>query len=75
MIGNELTEDFIKNKFPESDDVKSKQEPILSVHDFDMLIDKYQSATIEGTTDERVAARVALKTAYRKALQAAGLDK
>lgn len=75
MIGNELTEDFIKNKFPESDDVKSKQEPILDVHDFDMLIDKYQSATIEGTHDQRIEARIALKVAYRKALQAAGLDK
>lgn len=71
MLGNELTESFIKDKFPESE---SKPEPILSIHDFDMLIDKYQSATIDGTTDERVAARVALKVAYRKALQAAGVS-
>lgn len=69
MRGNELTESFIKDKFPEPE---SKPEPILSIHDFDMLIDKYQSATLDGTTDERVAARAALKVAYRRVLRAAG---
>lgn len=49
-------------------------DPILSIHDFDGLIDKYQSATIDGTTNERVAARCALRVAYRKALRAAGMS-
>ena len=70
MIGNELTENFIKDKFPESE--ASAPEKVLDIHEFEELIDDYKLAQIDENMPKRVAARAALKDAYRAALRAAG---
>lgn len=73
MLGNELTEDFIKNKFPESEGVTQDQsKKLLDIHEFEDLINDYQESQTGGTFESRIAARNALKSAYRAALKAAG---
>lgn len=70
MVGSELTDNFIKDKFPESE--ASAPEKVLDIHEFDELIDDYKSAQLIDDIKGCVAARAALKDAYRAALRAAG---
>lgn len=70
MIGNELTDSFIKDKFPESERVP--EEKVLDIYEFEELIENYKDAQNGGAFLDRVNTRRALKDAYRGALRAAG---
>ena len=72
MVGSELTDNFIKDKFPVEE--SAPQEKVLDIYEFDDLIDAYREAQMVGYSDDRVKARRALKDAYRAALRAAGKD-
>jgi hypothetical protein len=72
MAGENLLDDFIKDKFPIEECVSEAPKKVLDIYEFDDLIDAYKDAQNGGTVDECVAARKALKDAYRAALRAAG---
>lgn len=76
MSVQKLVDDFFKEKFPESfhaeEGEPKRQEKILDIYEFDDLIDAYKDSQHGGTVDESVAARKALKDAYRAVLRAAG---
>jgi hypothetical protein len=72
MVGENLTENFFKDKFPVEDAVDASIENVLDIHGFDSLIDAYQEAQRSGGSMARVKARNDLKNAYRAALRAAG---
>jgi hypothetical protein len=72
MAGENLLDNFIKEKFPIEDRVSEAPEKVLDIYEFDLLIDAYQTAQNDGTTKDRADARRALKDAYRAVLRAAG---
>jgi hypothetical protein len=70
MVGEELTDNFIKDKFPVEESVP--QEKVLDIYEFDDLIESYKEAQMGESFLARMNTRRALKEAYRAALRAAG---
>lgn len=70
MAGEDLTDNFFKEKFPVGEIVP--QEKVLDIYEFDDLIDAYSDVQRSGYYADRVKARKDLKDAYRAALRAAG---
>jgi hypothetical protein len=75
MIVKKIGEGLVEEKLP-GGLIEEKlpgglvEEKILDIYEFDDLIDAYQDAQRHGNSEDRVAARRALKDAYRAALKA-----